>query len=339
MLWAIAVAAEQQIPLPAMINALAEDSKGRWRRCLEEAADLLDAGVALPDALEAVPGSTTPDVVLTIRVGVETGTLIESLQTAAESQRPDPGGMSPGRGGTLNYLLSLGAAVLLITWGIFALFMPRLIRTFEYFETPLPGVTRRLAAFCEFMDVWGWLFLLVIPILLFSEFIWPEVKVMIGKPGPDSRSLRVWRWTASTFAPRLHSPTILRNLAVTIHKGRPLSAVLSTLARHHHDRPIRDRLLRVYADVERGEDCWSEMQTEGLLTGGERAVLDSAARVGNLPWALHAVADGIERQYSNRVNLALEIVRPLILIAFGIVVATVAIAIFMPLLKLINDLS
>ena len=76
-----------------------------------------------------------------------------------------------------------------------------------------------------------------------------------------------------------------------------------------------------------------------LINQGEAVLLEAAQRLGNLPWALRETADNIRRRRNHRNDVLLELARPVALVCFGLIVGSFALAFFMPLVKLLNDLS
>ena len=72
---------------------------------------------------------------------------------------------------------------------------------------------------------------------------------------------------------------------------------------------------------------------------GTLALIEAAQRVGNLPWALREIADVREKRYIFRVDTLVQLFRPVPIIAIGLFVGWVCVAMFMPVVKLVNDLS
>ena len=95
----------------------------------------------------------------------------------------------------------------------------------------------------------------------------------------------------------------------------------------------------VYQLMQAGEDPWQAMRSQRLLTQHEMAALRSAQQVGNLPWALDQLAESLERRISFRWKSWMELLQPVIVIVLGFSVGFICIALFLPLVKLLNDLS
>ena len=83
LLWLLTVSAERLMPLAPAIEAFAQERGGLLSRRARRLAEMLKAGVSLPDALDRCPGLLPRYAVPTIRIGCETGTLAPALRQAA----------------------------------------------------------------------------------------------------------------------------------------------------------------------------------------------------------------------------------------------------------------
>src|SRR5207249_3566500 len=128
---------------------------------------------------------------------------------------------------------------------------------------------------------------------------------------------------------RHHAAVVLRTLAIGMEGGQPLPALLDVLARRYPSRWVRGRLRHVRDDVAAGGDWRASLRAHGFLRGAEVAVLATAQRVGNLPWALRELADGSERRFSVRIQALSQVFFPLIVLGLGGLVFLLAVAYFL----------
>ena len=274
LLWVLAVSTEQQRPLAPMLEALARDeSSYHWSAKLRALVKGLNAGVPLPDALEQVPDLLPPNVVLGIRVGTETGTLPESLNQAAKEFSAEQEAANFTWQGTFLYLAALLYALLSVAGFFMYYIIPKFKKIFEDFGEELPDLTKWIVNVSDAFMEWYGLIVLAGGALL----AWLAWRSRYGaSSGP-------MRWLLFSHA-RGQAPVILRILAVVVQAGRPMTGALSTMARHHDSASVRNRLLFVRNEVERGGDVWDEFAEVGLLKTSEARILESAQRAGNLPW-------------------------------------------------------
>jgi type II secretory pathway component PulF len=141
------------------------------------------------------------------------------------------------------------------------------------------------------------------------------------------------------FTRRLDVASLLRVLAIVAEAGRPLEVAIAALAQDWPRSSVRSRLWRVLAEIEVGGDWCESMRLHGLLTTTDAAVLQSAARVGNLAWAMRETAAGIERKQSYRLLACLQVALPAVVLVFGGVVLVIVVGLFWPLVVLIESLT
>lgn len=329
LLWVLAISTEHNRPLGPMLEALAQDEGSHhWSKRLRELAKNLNAGFSLPDALDRLPGLLPPDVVLAIRVGTETGTLPAMLkQTARDFSDQQDEGYATWIG-TLLYLAVLVFALFSVAGFVMYYIIPKFKKIFEDFGTELPSLTVWVIRTSDNITQWFPLLFLVGVCGLF----WLAWRTRYGVSGG------ILRWLLFPHA-RGQTPGLLRILSVVIEGGRPLAGAFSTMARHHRSKTVQNHLLYIRNEVGRGSEVWQLFVELGYLNRSEGRILESAARAGNLSWALRQLAERIERNVDYRMALVMEILRPAILISISLAVAIFVIGMFLPLVKLINDLS
>lgn len=332
-LWSLAFGTEPGRSIEHELTELAPSLSRAQRGRTIRLAQLISNGMTLDAALAKVPGVVPHAAALEIQVGEQNGRLEAALKQSAIRHAGKPGLATLGVGSVstvLLYLLVVPFVTVLIVFGLMKWIVPKYKAIFEGFSTDLPEVTKNLI---EVSDVLGnstlGSLIVICGILAlgcltyFSCRGWGEMKLtLIGRP----------------FR-RLDVPGILRNLAATYAADRPLESALALLAQNHRRRSVARALKAADARCRGGACPWQSLVQVGLLTRSEGELLTSAARAGNLWWALQHLADGIERRQAYRARVGMEFVQPLIVFAIGAMVAWVSLAMYMPLVKLINDLS
>lgn len=333
-LWALAIATERDLPLPAELDAVAAGLSSGHRRRTKRLAELLRDGCPLPVALQQMPRVIPRFALLAAQVGDENGTLPAALRDAAvrqtRSAESSGGGVSSPTM-VIAYLLLMPLFCALTLSFLMYFIVPKYKKIFAAFDTELPEVTKSLLNVSDFF--------VLQPLLLFPLVLLPAGIVFCAAFAHQ----RGW----GEFDPplfgrllrRLDVPNLLRNLAETLSADRPLREALAVMSLNHPRRALRKALTDALQALQKGDDCWYALKDAGLLTPNETAVLRSAQRVGNLPWALHALADGIERRFCYRWRAVLEFAQPVVVVTIGLISAALCFAFFMPLLKLIGGLT
>jgi type II secretory pathway component PulF len=131
----------------------------------------------------------------------------------------------------------------------------------------------------------------------------------------------------------------LKLLGLMLESEKPLPLIL----RHVIDsgllpREVRRRATRLYTELEQGQPLAESLTRHGLATPAMRGLIDAAQKAQNLPWALQELGDALERRsvrLAHRLALALF---PLVIFACACLVAFYAVAMFSPLIAMIEGM-
>ena len=358
----LAIAAERDMPLAPAVSAFADQFKGRAQRAMLGIVAELEAGKPLHEALGGPPVTAyqragrmalrffvwgwvgdqlfyentgkrrrrlSRDALLMARIGQETGLLAPALRLVGGARAAQVGAWS-SISSRLAYLL----VVMLIGENIagFQLYfiVPRFEAIFADFGIPLPALTINLIRSAQFLVGYAPIFLLLylaqIVLLVFLPFSfvgWMNYQVPL---------------IDRLFA-RRHTALVLRALSIPIEANRPIGLALEILAQQYPAHWVRRRLARVSKQVDRGADWIDALWRAHVIRRPDAEVLASAASVGNLAWACRELADTAERRQSLRLQLLVQAIFPLAIIAIGVAVATLCLGYFLPLVNLIQRLS
>lgn len=327
---ALAIAVERGMPLAAAVEALGYSQRGRPRQRLLVLTRLLQEGAPLPQALELVPGVLPREAETSIGMGWATDRLAGTLREAADLSSEVRGNQA-----TVVPRLAYLLVVLLITQLILSFILyfifPKFEAIFFDFGIGLPSFTRGTIIATHFMITRGW------PILALLTIC--ELAVAIILP----LSITNW-WDPRLFGiDRLfrsrHTAPVLRALAWGVEGGKSFSSAIAILIRYSPAGWVQNRLTLTLHDLNNGVDAWLALRNRGLIGSADAAILESASRVGNLPWALREAASGAARRSALRLQRWILIATLLIYLALGLLVLVAAAAVVTPLFRIIEMLA
>jgi len=330
LLWRLSVASENGLPYADEVEA---SSPGAWRSRRESLAALanrLRDGQPLGDAVDDGTPLIPRGDILAIRATDGTPALTSTLQDAAQrsvrnlTELRDGGDALPLQ----VYFVNVFLVVLLLVGFLTYWIIPKYKAIFNDFEIVLPSPTRRLIELSDtasgYWFIAGPLLFLPMALLLASPLV-----ALIGWENLNFPLIMRW-------FPRRDAPEVLRTIAAIVDSGRPLSATLDEIARRHPREDLRVRLDRVAAELDQGEFSWSVLSRDGFLKREEAEALDAAAANNHLAWALRALADGMDARQRVRTAWAFEWQRPILISVLGGIVAFVCIAMFLPLIEVVD---
>ena len=327
----LAIAVRTQAPLSEEIDLLADSSRGRFRRRLRKLAVKLRSGTRLSEALEDLPGLAPPRTVTAIRIGEDLGNIVPVIEQEVTLLRRRETSRVEGRysaAGVAFYVYCVLCVVMAVVGFLCFWIIPKFQNILSDFGLPVPSATAKLFQFVDACtDHW------IAIVVWILALVGGVVFLLIRRGGWEGVDWGVF----SAIHPRLETPGVLRSLSQAVSSRRPLNAALAGLELHHRRRHVRSRIRRVRDAFVRGGDCFQLLRQNGLVNSREAAALVSAERAGNLAWALEGIADNIERRQQARVQVIIETVQPAVVIGLGLIIFSVCIAIFIPLIHILGS--
>lgn len=333
-LWFLAATTQKQRPLASELMAWGRSHPGRFGSQVLEVARDIGVGESLSDALAAQRRLLHPSDLMSVRVAEQTGTLAETLRDCAVRQTQSLKGDSivGSISGTGVWMWAVVVVAATIVSFVMYYIIPKFKAIFLGFGTELPGVTVLLIDISDMVMQW-------MPVL-FPSFLILSVALLRAC---GEAYLRGWSetWLAWKlgFGRQAEIPRLLRRLRGAVVAKLPWTTALLPMVLKHPQDDIRLRLERVLGRVTAGMGVWPALRDVGLLNSRDIGLLEMAERANNLEWALAALAESKERSLLHRWQMALTLSVPVFTVAAGLLVMLICVAFFMPLVKLLNDLS
>jgi len=325
----MAIAADHEMSLASAIRVFSENARGKYRRALLSAADELDFGVPLPEVLDHHPGVLSKDLEMIVRMGWWTGSLGQALREASTNRlafRPVWSAIA----WKAEYLILLTFSVQTILGFLLYYIIPKLEWILGDLGMGLPPITLQVIMASHWVGNRSYLLGLAGILEMVGMFYFPFS--FFGMPDRGITPI-------DQIFVRRHSVLILRALAWVLDSGKPLPAGIQALVNWYPVDWVNERLRRVQLDVQHGIDWIASLKSHGLIRSVDVTILESARRVGNLPWALRTVADMGERRFLYRVQLFLQVTYPLLLTLLGLLIGLICVAFFAPLVQVIERLA
>ncbi len=326
----LAVGHRERLELAPLVANLAEEHRGRYRRRLSRLARRLADGTPLVDALEQTPDVLRDEDVLAIRFATQTGTLAPTYQSFLADSAATEDRSSSIRRQTLIYTIVTFIVLTLSVSFLVVFIVPTLRVMHEEF-----GLVDTHPFFRTFLSVADWvvdhMLLLILAVLAIAFLFWSA---------PSRRFFRrmlAGRWFHGTVQSR--SSQLMQLLSMTVEAGRPVPAAISTLARYHFDRSVRQKLLFARNEIEQGNDVWASLAEANLLTPEESKAISRSSSNQTRAWAMRRMADWKLHRVSNRNGDRLRFLQPIATLLFAAVVLLVGGAMIGFLAQLVQSLA
>lgn len=333
LLWLLAVCVEKNIPLATELDTYSYTLSGKYRDQIQQLGSLLHSGFSITEALSSIPDLVPQSVIVSAQIGEKSNSLGIALRDAAVRTTKNLK-TSSDRSNLVNlipYLTVVVSIQFLIAGFIMYWIIPKFKKIFEDFYVELPPTTLALIDVSSFFMDYFYLFLPLfsIPLIILSVLYigcyygWYNLRIPF---------LTGW-------FPRLNTPQCLRQIAQSISVQQSPQIALKSVSDLHLWADVRQQAHSTNTKINQGEIVWNALAKNKVITSAEAGLCSAAERMGNLPYILRTLADTIELRRARKLRFLSEIFKPIAISILGLLVGFFVVALFMPLIKLVNDLS
>ncbi|WP_166822151.1 type II secretion system F family protein [Thalassoroseus pseudoceratinae] len=321
------------LPLASGLSILAEEiPRGQTKRALQRVAERLDRGDSLDEALDG-PGAPS-ELRALVEVGVRSGRIGEVLSEYVKQSRKYME-LRHKAMYSIGYAAVVGAACIAVLLVFLLILVPQFKSIFIDFNTELPGLTVAVLSLSDTLRTYGILILAVLLILFF-------LGVRIARAGQWSVwKQRVLRWVP-IIGPTLRHMTLARftrMLSLLVENNTPLPEAVRLAARATNDDAMEIDVEQLAQQLEtRGPDDLP-FAVASRFPPSLIQVFTAVGRRPNLGQTLSTLADDYENRSEVRVIALAPVLEPVVILITGWTIAWFVIAMFLPLMSLLNDLS
>jgi type IV pilus assembly protein PilC len=355
------------LPILRSLKILEQQQKpGALKNSLIDVCDEIESGSTLSEAMSKSPKAFNRLYVNMIKAGEAGGALEVILKRLAEFQERDQALRRKVKG-ALVYPIT----VVLFACGILAFIMikivPQFIKIFQDFGTELPAMTVMLIKASHATVDW-WFLLPGIPI-----GIWLFIK-LLRKFAPGRMGWDMFTLKMPIFGALVEKNIIartMRTLGTLVASGVPILEALH-ITRDTSGNAVFERIYqKIYEAIREGESIAKPMKEHAKLNFHPMAaffwfmfivgpigilwymtrmrarvlddmvvnMVDVGEETGELDTMLYKVADNYDDEVAVLTESLMSLMEPLLIIVLGGMVGFIVIALFMPLIQLINKLS
>jgi len=354
------------MPILRSLKILENQCKpGRMKNCLMDVCDEIEGGATLSEAMAKAPKAFNRLYVNMIKAGEAGGALEVILQRLAEFQERSQSLKRKIKGAMVYPIVVISVAVGILTFIMYKI-VPSFKKIFEDFDSELPAMTEMLINISNWVVSW-WFLIPGIPISIWL-FIKLLRKFKHGRMGWDMFALKVPIFGQLVEKNILARTT--RTLGTLVSSGVPILEALN-ITRETAGNAVFERLYgKVAESIREGESISKPMKEHSragfhpmalffwffmppvvgvllyLTRMNARVVddlvvnmIDVGEETGELDTMLYKVADTYDEEVAVLTESLMSLMEPLLIIVLGGAVGFIVIALFLPLVKLISDLS
>lgn len=199
----------------------------------------------------------------------------------------------------------------------------------------LPGFTRFVLAISEAIKDHILIVMAVVAVIVFAfvsftktrlgRKLFDRFKLNMPALGPVVTKVAIARFT--------------RTLGTLISSGVPILQSLNIVKETSGNVVIGDAVAAVHESVKEGETITAPLEAANVFPPMVISMVDVGEQTGALPEMLMKIADNYDEEVDNAVSAMTSLLEPIMIVFLAIIVGSIVIALFLPLIKLMEGIG
>ncbi len=323
------------LPILRSLRILEGQSKpGPLKNSLISVIDDVESGNTLSEAMAKQPKAFDNLYVNMVKAGEAGGALEVILQRLAEFKEKAQSLKRKVQGAMIYPVAVLSVATIIVGF-IMVFIIPKFKEIFADFGVELPEVTVALIKTSDFVARYFYLFPLI-PLVG-----WISIKII--------RKNKTGAWVLDWIMLKIPimgqivkkstTSRTCRTLGTLIASGVPILEALSISRDTAGNAVFKDAFDHIYAAIREGESMATPLRETKIVDDIVVNMVDVGEETGALDTMLYKVADVYDEEVEVLVESLISMLEPIMVVVLGLIVGFIVIALFLPLVKLLNDLS
>jgi len=327
------------LPILRSLRILEQQQKpGLLRMVIKEVAEDVEGGATLSEAMGRHPKAFNRLYVKMVAAGEAGGVLETILERLAEfmekAQR-----LKRKVVGAMIYPVAVITFAGGIVLFIMVVVVPKFTQIFKDFNTELPVPTMILIKVSDWFASGmppGWVVALLSPLVVWlifklikmseaGKFVLDLVKLKIPILGQIIQKTAVARFT--------------RTLGTLINAGVPILEAINITKDTTGNEVFTRALTSVHDSIREGESFAEPLRASKVVDALVVNMVDVGEETGDLDKMLLKVADNYDEEVETLVGSLVSLLEPVLVIFLGLIVGSIVVALFLPLVKLISAVS
>jgi type IV pilus assembly protein PilC len=329
----LATLIEAGMPLLRGLRILREQEETPGlRKILDEIAEQIEGGGSLSESLSTHPKIFNKLYINMVKAGELSGALEITLRRLADFMEK-----AQKIKGKVKAAMFYPVSVLVVAMGILTLLMVYIV---PRFRVVFDGLGAKMPPFTVFVFnlsaavknhfvmvaigfVMFWVALLFFIRTTNGRRLFDHIKLHAPVLGPVFRKLAI-----SRFA---------RTLGTLLGNGVPILQALNIVKETTGNVIVSRVIATVHESVKEGETIAVPLKASGVFPAMVAGMVDIGEQTGALPDMLMKVADNYDDQVDNAVTSMTSLLEPIMIVFLAVVVGGIVVALFLPILSIIND--
>ena len=318
----LAVLLSSGVPLMDALQSLSAEYSGFYRDVLIEIRERVSGGASLHRALEDYSHIFSEYYINMVQAGETSGSLDMVLVKIADFLENQASMKAKVRSAMVYPILMIGVSIVVLSF-LFSFVMPKILKIFSETKGSLPFITVILIAISNIIIKYWWLILAICVITIgFTRKLFRNSRDQVDRlvlklPGNIIQSLYYARFA--------------RTMGVLLDGGIPVLKALKLSAKSIGNKGLEASVLDAIEKVAGGQQISSSLRGFPplfirLVSTGEKS--------GKLAETLSRAASSYEEQFNRKIERALSLFEPAMILLMGFVVCIIVLAVLLPIFQL-----
>lgn len=323
------------LPIVRSLKILADQMiPGTFQDQLNKVTEDVEGGATFSEALEKFPKTFNHLFVAMVKAGEIGGVLDTILQRLSDFQEKSMK-LRKKVQGAMVYPIAVICVACLILGFIMTKVIPQFQKMFADMGTALPAPTQMLLGFANAVQSYWWL----APGVVFGGYL-----ALKGLANTNAGELMIdkSKLHAPVFGQIVRKSTIsrfCRTLGTLISSGVPILEALDIVKTAVGNRVISDAIEDVCGSIREGETIAEPLGASGVFDPLLVNMIDIGEETGELDKMLNKISDNYDLDVDVLVESLSSLLEPLLIVGMGGAVGFIVVALFMPLLSIIQTVG
>ncbi len=331
------------LPLLRSLQILESQQKpGKMKTVLSGVCEEVEGGSSLSEAMGKFPKAFNHLYVKMVNAGEIGGVLDLILQRLAEFMEKSERLKRKIKGALVYPIVVITIAVAILTF-IMVFIIPKFKEIFADFEVELPGLTIWLVDASSWMagtrpgqDIPG-----AVWVVLGGPIIWICYKLIRKTPPGKAVVDTLLLWTP-IFGKLIRKTVIARftrTLGTLIGAGVPILEAVTITGETSGNYVYEKALKKVHDSIREGESFAGPLRESKTCDAIVVNMIDVGEETGDMDAMLMKIADNYDEEVDVAVESLVSLLEPLMVVVLGGMVGTIVVAMFLPMIKMIESLQ
>lgn len=318
------------LPLTRALEIMEQQiENGAFRKIITQVKSSVEAGISLSDSFRQA-GEVFDDVSLNLIEAGESSGNLDAILSKLALELEESKKLGDKLRGALIYPIIILVVIIAVVAMLMFVLVPSMAEIYADFGAELPWVTTFLINMSNFAVKYWWIIIVVFSVVGFGG------KVYLDTPGGSRNKDKIMLKLpiVGVIVSKMQLAQFTRLLALLLGSGLSIIRALELTAQSLSNQMFRDVVMASRDDVEKGGSLAIPIARSEYFP----LIVSSMIAVGEETGELDTVLNKVAEYYKEEVDVATSnmstILEPIFLIVMGLVIAFIALAVYMPMFQL-----